>query len=80
MFNRIIVVIQVNMLAVCVSAWVNIYQVKEGVIERSTGYYFGIVMLALMMIYSLLMCTYLYCIFEKLDQEAFKKRIGSAYS
>ena len=80
MFNRIIVVIQVNMLAVCVSAWVNIYQVKEGVIERSTGYYFGIVMLALMMIYSLLMCTYLYCIFEKLDQEALKKRIGSAYS
>ena len=79
-FNRAIVIIEVNMLVMCTSAWINIYQVHNEVIDHSPSYYTGITLLALFLIYSLVMCVYLCHNYKMLSQQSFTRRVGSAYS
>ena len=60
-FNRIIIFIDGSMIVVCTSAWINIYQLNQGIIEQSFSYYFSISLLGLIIFYSVAMCAYLCC-------------------
>ena len=68
------------MLVVCTSAWINIYQVNQGLIGKSYSYYTSIVLMGIFVIYSLVICIYLCRNYKDLDQDAYRIRIGSAYS